>query len=522
MTVNVEKTVQYAVPDGMTAVVDCPGLVVLTEGEVKVRQFDVDGVEVVVPAWSAAGIGEAAGITITADAPFTADPDGLVVVERVSEALQETDIEDFLSRGGEVEERGFDRLTLLIQELRRASSRSVRLHPADDAVLDELPRLASLVGRVLGVTADGKVTGFEVVPTGSVLFSALGEALAQAANQASGRSALGAASAVDLAALAAAVAGLSQPPPVAPCGRLTLTSGVAVLTGDTVDKTVVYFTPYHGSVLPVWDGAKFVAQSFAELSNNLTASATGKAGPAAATTNKNYDLFTWDDDGTLRLTRGPLWSSDTGRGVGGGTSELDVVQGFEVNKHAIANGPAAGAGLYVGTIRTNGSSKVDFKLGGLASGGTAAVIGLWNRYNRLPVTGFIGDTTDSWAYNTSTWRAANASTGMRVSVVAGLQEDVLHARYDAVAFSATVSGGSNAHVGVGFDSTSAPSGAFQGAGHDNASGLASLGASFATTMLGFHYMQALEYCSSNTGNNAYAGDNGGVGIQSGLTFEWRF
>jgi hypothetical protein len=523
MTVDVEKSVQFAVPDGVTAVVDCPGLMVLKESEVLVRQFDEDGAEVAVPTWSVSGLGEPAGITITAEEPFTEDEDGVIVVERVSEALQETDIEDFLARGGEVEEGGLNRLTLLVQELRRAVSRSVRLHAADDAVLDELPRLSSLIGRVLGVTADGKVTGLVEVPIGSVLFSALGEALAQAANQASARSAIGAASVTDLAALEAALGAISLPQPGAPCGRLTLTSGLAVLTGDTVDQTVVHFTPYRGAVVPVWDGTRFVGQPFAELSNDLTESATGKAGPAAATPNKNYDLLLWDDAGTLRLTRGPLWSSDTSRGVGAGTSELEVVQGFEVNKHAIVNGPAAGAGLYVGTIRTNGTSKVDFKLGAVAAGGTAAMIGLWNRYNRVPVTGFVGDTADQWAYNTSTWRAANASNGMRVSVVAGLQEEVLRARYDSVAYSATVSGGSNAAVGIGLDSTTVASGARQVAGHDSASGYTALSGEYSSTLLGFHFMQALEVCISNTGNNAFAGDiSAPLLIQTGLSFEWRF
>jgi len=41
-------------------------------------------------------------------------------------------------------------------------------------------------------------------------------------------------------------------------------------------------------------------------------------------------------------------------------------------------------------------------------------------------------------------------------------------------------------------------------------------------MLGFHFVQALEFCSSNTGNNAFVGDNDSTWIQSGLSFEWRF
>lgn len=68
-------------------------------------------------------------------------------------------------------------------------------------------------------------------------------------------------------------------------GRLTLTSGVAVLTGDVSGASTIYFTPYGGQLVPIYDGTRWSMRVFAELSNITTNSSTGKAGPAAVTTN---------------------------------------------------------------------------------------------------------------------------------------------------------------------------------------------------------------------------------------------
>lgn len=157
-----------------------------------------------------------------------------------------------------------------------------------------------------------------------------------------------------------------------PQGRLTLASATPVMTAAQTAKTVVYYTPYVGNQVPLYDGSStFNMATFAELSNDLTQSATGKAGPAAATTNSNYDFFVWDDAGTKRLTRGPLWTSDTARGTGAGTTELQRVNGIWTNKVAITNGPAAGMGTYVGTIRTDGSSQANWNPTPAAAAGGA-------------------------------------------------------------------------------------------------------------------------------------------------------
>ena len=95
---------------------------------------------------------------------------------------------------------------------------------------------------------------------------------------------------------------------VIPGGRLTLESGVAVSTADQSAKTSVFYTPFTHQIVPLWDGYKWAPFEFSELTNVLTNSATGSAGPAAVVGETCYDLFVWDNAGTVTLTRGPAWA----------------------------------------------------------------------------------------------------------------------------------------------------------------------------------------------------------------------
>jgi hypothetical protein len=90
-------------------------------------------------------------------------------------------------------------------------------------------------------------------------------------------------------------------------GRLTLTSGVPVLTSTVTGATAIYYTPYNGDTIPVYDGTAFVPVVFTEAQcTNTTTDAT--TNPAAVTTNACYDLFVWLNSGTPTLSRGPAWS----------------------------------------------------------------------------------------------------------------------------------------------------------------------------------------------------------------------
>lgn len=288
-----------------------------------------------------------------------------------------------------------------------------------------------------------------------------------------------------------------------PQGRLTLTSATPVLTTTVSGATTVYYALYQGNMCPIYNGAFFVNTPFTELSQATT---DNTKSPAAATTNSNYDMFVWNDAGTIRCTRGPAWTSDTGRGTGAGTTELVLTNGIYLNNVAITNGPGASRGTYVGTIRTNGSSQVDYIFGAVAAGGTAASFGLWNCYNRVRVGTFIGDTADSWTYGTTTIRPANNSSTFRASFVRGLNEDACQAEYGTLINSAAAGAGA---IYIGLDSTTAFSGrsAFMASGSGNSYAVAQYDA---LPGLGFHYLQALEYAGA--ANATFYGDNGNSAV----------
>lgn len=302
----------------------------------------------------------------------------------------------------------------------------------------------------------------------------------------------------------------------APQGRLTLSSGVPVMASDVTAATVVYYAPYCGSMVPIYDGSTMVPTVFTQLSNTTTASSTGKAGPAAVTTNSNYDLFVWNDSGTIRLTRGGAWNSDSARSA---TTEndLEMVSGILTNKNAITNGPAANRGTYVGTVRSDGSSQLGWSRGGLAAGGSWAWLGVWNAYNRVVVSGLVADSTNSWTYQATTIRAANNSATMRVSFVQGLTEDYFEAGYRAL----YIDGTSIGYAGIGYNATNAFSG--RTAYFPNASASLMAEASHAVQQLGWGYMSACEAGNNGGGTGTWFGDNNiPTYLQTGLAYRGRF
>lgn len=280
--------------------------------------------------------------------------------------------------------------------------------------------------------------------------------------------------------------------PSTPQGRLTLTTATPVMTSTTSAQTTVYYTPYTGRYVPLYDGTTWTMTDIGGELSQATTDTTKS--PAAVTTNSNYDLFVWNDGGTYRCTRGPAWSSDTSRGSGAGTTEIERVNGIWVNKVAITNGPGAQRGTYVGTIRSNGSSQIDWIFGALSAGGTAGVLNVWNAYNRVNIATAMRDTTDSYTYATASWRSAQGGTGMRANFVVGLVEDTFFAIYNCLGDMNT--GGNSGAIGIGVNSTSTYTGT---TGFVNVSStLAMTASAISYPQLGNNYVTALEYCSAGT------------------------
>lgn len=295
--------------------------------------------------------------------------------------------------------------------------------------------------------------------------------------------------------------------PTFPQGRLTLTSGVPVMVSDTTGQTTVYYCARGGGTgsfyVPLYDGSAWAMHLVTGQLSQATTDTTKS--PAAVANNSNYDLFVWLDGATYRCTRGPAWSSDTARGTGAGTTELEAVNGFLVNKVAITNGPAAQRGLYVGTIRSNGSAAIDWSLRpAAAAGGTNNRLCVWNMYNRANVAATSRESANSWTYDSVTPRPFNNSASNRISFVRGLDEDALDAF--AIAFGGQTNTQYTAIL-IGLDSTSA--GWDGNIRHPNNTAITVNNGLYSSAKglpgLGFHYLQLLEAVAGGTAT--FYGDN---------------
>lgn len=245
-----------------------------------------------------------------------------------------------------------------------------------------------------------------------------------------------------------------QGPVSLPGGRLSVVSGNPVLTNTTTGVGTIYYSQYLSTMCPIWNVTenKFTMHDMGGTVFQALSDTTKS--PAAAVANKNYDIFAWMDGTTFRISRGPPWTSDTARGTGAGTTQLVNISGILTNFVNITNGPAAFTGTYLGTIRTNGSALLDWNLGGAASGGTAASLGVYNYFNRVTVGVEVKDTSATYTYTSSTIRQANASAGNQISFVMGVIEDALDFSYNPQLETTNVANAFQ-EVGMGLDTTTA-------------------------------------------------------------------
>ena len=240
-----------------------------------------------------------------------------------------------------------------------------------------------------------------------------------------------------------------------PQGRITLVSGTPVMTTSQSAATTVYYTPSAGDMVPLYDGTNIVPTVFAEQSIALGSNWAA---------NSNYDVFIALDTGpTLRACTGPAWTSDTARGTGAGTTELNITKGLYLNNVSITcryNNTttftvAASRGTYVGTIRTGASTGiVNYIFGTTVANWGAGDFGVWNAYNRVYVSSTTGEATSGgWTYTVAnTWRAANGNATARISFIRGLDQDIVVGTYSG----ATNPGsGTVTAIGVGLDTTTA-------------------------------------------------------------------
>lgn len=203
-------------------------------------------------------------------------------------------------------------------------------------------------------------------------------------------------------------------------GRLTLTTATPVTTTDVTSAGTIYFTPYKGNRISLYNGSAWKVYSFSELSLALT-----------ATSGKNYDVFVYDNAGTLTLELSDAWTNDTTR-----DDALALQDGVYVKSGSTTR-------RWLGTIRASGTNVCE---------DSAAKRFVWNYYNRvLRAVRGTTETTDTWDYTTDAWRQANANTANQFEYVAGIAEDAISVK---VATGANNTGSSAIFsVGIGISSS---------------------------------------------------------------------
>lgn len=267
------------------------------------------------------------------------------------------------------------------------------------------------------------------------------------------------------------------------CGRLTLATGTPIMTTSQTAKTTLYFTPFKGNKIALYNGSSWDVLNFTELSLSLS----------GYTANSNYDIWVYNNSGTATL-ESTIWTNDTTRATALTTQDGVYVKSGTTTRR------------YVGTIRITGTTgQTEFSLGGNSAGGTESKLFVWNYYNRISTTASVGDTTDFWLYN-GVWRSFNNSATNRVSFVIGVQEDM-----QSSTFNGLISTGAAGRVGIGYDSTTTFSGtssAYTGTvwGFAKFSNIPSQG---------LHYIQAIEYAG---GSVYFYGDNGQPTIDQSLLY----
>jgi hypothetical protein len=267
-----------------------------------------------------------------------------------------------------------------------------------------------------------------------------------------------------------------------PQGRLTLTSGTAVTSGDVTAATTIYFTPYQGARAWLYTGSAWAEHVFTERSLSL-------AGLAADT---NFDVFLYNNAGTLTLET-TAWTNATTR-----ATALVLQDGLLVRTGATTR-------LYLGTIRTTGTI-------GQTEDSLAKRF-VWNNFNRVPRELRVLEATNSWTYTTATYRQANAAAANQLAMVIGLAESVLHVQV-GVEFGQV----ETVRVAVGEDSTSVPMPA--SVGRSLSQGGGARGAVWTAVdvrpAIGYHFYTWLEH-STASGTTTWYGDDGGTTTQSGIT-----
>lgn len=255
--------------------------------------------------------------------------------------------------------------------------------------------------------------------------------------------------------------------------RLTLTTALPVTIADVTGATSLYYTPAGG-------GNQIMLFTTAGISVNVVLIEQTLA-LGTLTSGKPYDVFVWWDGGFQKEY--VVWTNDTTR-----ATALALNGGVWVKSGTTYK-------RYVGSFYTTSTT---------ATEDSAAKRFLWNTYNRVWREMKVVESTDSWTYETDTYRSANASTVNRLQFVLGISEDPVFAEVFGLV-NRSIDG--HATVGIGLDATNTNSAKVYG-GYAKATHYVPCKAVYDKTIAaGLHFLQWLEKAEAS-GTVTWYGDAG--------------
>lgn len=273
-------------------------------------------------------------------------------------------------------------------------------------------------------------------------------------------------------------------------GRLTLTTALPVTTADVTGAGTIYYTPYGGYRIALYTGTVWAIYTLTEISLVLT-----------VTSGKNYDVFVYNNAGTLTLELSAAWTNDTTR-----ADALTTQNGILVKSSATTR-------RYIGTIRASGANTTEDSF---------AKRFVWNMYNRVNRPLRVMETTDTWTYTLTTVRQANASAANQLALVCGVAEDAI-AIHVMVCGYGDVSGGVIS-IGIGDNVTNAiASWCIQSSQSFSTSTYIDTAVAFGTVIpaAGYQFYAWVERVNI-AGTITFLGDNGSaVTPKSGIFGLWR-
>ena len=266
-------------------------------------------------------------------------------------------------------------------------------------------------------------------------------------------------------------------------GRLTLTSGVPNTAGtNVVGASTIFFTPYIGNLVSLWSTSEsqWVIYPFTELSLSL----------AGTTANTNYDLFLFDNAGTLTL-EWVAWSNN-GAGTSARATSIIRLNGTWVK--------STDNRRYLGSFRTTSAGMTED-----SEGNNTPRCLLQNATNRVLRTLSRSETVASWTYTGTSIRSLNNNTSNRVEVVNGIDSTV------NCIYVQNINASMDYRVGIGLNSTTAFSSQlnpFLSVSSGYATGVSVLNR---TLSIGYNYFQMLEqYIGGSTSSVMGGSVNNGM------------